>query len=256
MILLLLLSLLAPQREQIADDLYIREIEAGVYVVTHEFPWPANSLVVEMDDGTLVLVDTPYTANATTELLVWLDDHFGQRDMVAINSGFHVDNLGGNAALIARDIPVYGSSETVDLLDERGEDSRERTLGWLQSDQDTVYREGHAATPYVGPTHPFELEDGLELTFGEQTVQIVFPGAAHKPDNVAVYFPDRGLLFGGCMVLAEPGLGNTSDASLDEWADSIRTLEGFEAEIIIPGHGDRTDADLLAHTIELVEAAN
>jgi len=255
-ILLLILSLLAPERQQIAEDLYIREVDSGVYIVTHEFPWPANSLVVEMDNGTLVLVDTPYTPEATTELLVWLDDHFGEREMNAINSGFHVDNLGGNAALIENDILVYGSSYTVELLEERGEASRKRTLGWLQGGEYETYRLGHEATPYVGPTHVFELEDGLELEIGDETVQIFFPGEAHKPDNVVVYFEGRGLLFGGCMVLAENGIGNTSDASMHEWADSIRVLEDFPVQIVVPGHGDRTDTDLLAYTVELIEASN
>ena len=45
-------------RIDLAEDLYAREVQAGVFIITHAFPWPGNSMLVEMADGTLVLVDT------------------------------------------------------------------------------------------------------------------------------------------------------------------------------------------------------
>jgi metallo-beta-lactamase class B len=238
----------------LADDLTVRELEAGVYLITHAFPWPANSLLVEMADESLVLVDTPYTAEATAILFEWIDAQFGVRDIVAINTGFHVDNLGGNAYLIERGIPVYGSDLTPELLDDRGEDSRELMLSWLEAG--SVYYTGHRDVAYVPPTELFPLAEGLDLTFGQETVQVYYPGPTHAADNVVVWFPDRQLLFGGCMVLAGERVGNIADADMVNWPVAVARLARFEFETLIPGHGDRTDPDLLAHTIELLTEAN
>jgi len=241
-----------PERIAIAPDLFARQIRDDVIVFTHEFPWAANSMLVVITDDAMVLVDTPYTPEATGTLVAWAREHFGQRDLVAINTGFHVDNLGGNAALIEQGIPVYGSDATVDLLAERGEKTRATLLGWLRGPANRRFYEAHAAIPYVPPDHVFSLEDGLELAFDGATVAVYFPGASHTRDNVVVYFPAQRVLFGGCMILAGDSAGNTADADMDAWPDSVRRLKQFECDVLVPGHGDRYDPGLLDHTLALL----
>ena len=119
-------------RIDLAEGLYLRQIRKDVFVVTHVFPWPANSLIVEMANSDLVLVGSPYTPEATNEVLAWMDEHFGKRKIIAINTGYHVDNLGGNSALIEHGITVYGSDLTAQLLKERGEQTRQMLLGMLK----------------------------------------------------------------------------------------------------------------------------
>jgi len=237
---------------QIDADLSVRQVAEGVYIIRHSLPWAANSLLVEMPDGELVLVDTPYTPEATEEVLAWAEDRLGPRPVTAISTGFHVDNLGGNAYLLAAGIPVYGSEETAALLVERGEATRALLLGWLQAPADARYREAQAAVPYLPPDHLFPLDEGLALSFGDETVQVWFPGPTHAPDNVVVYFPNRRLLFGGCMILAGDEVGNTADADLAAWPESVARLAAFDADMVVPGHGDRLDPGLIAHTIAVL----
>jgi len=237
---------------RITEDLYVREVSEGVIVITHSFPWAANSLIVEMGDSSLVLVDTPYTPEATRDLLEWVAVRFGERTITAINTGYHYDNLGGNSYLIEQGIPVYGSRMTARLLHERGEAMREATLKWLEAPKHQRYREAHVTLPYVPPTQLFDLEEGLELEFGNESVQVYFPGPSHSPDNVVVYFPGRKVLFGGCMILGWDGVGNTSDADLDTWPAAVCDLRRFECDLIVPGHGDRLDPGLLEHTIQML----
>jgi metallo-beta-lactamase class B len=241
-----------PERFPIAEDLYGRQIREDVFIFTHEFPWPANSMLVVMGDGTLVLVDTPYTPQATEALVGWMRQEFGERDLIAINTGFHVDNLGGNSYLVAQDIPVYGSDMTAQLLAERGESTRAYLLEWLQGVPNQRFREAHAAIPYTPPNHLFPLEEGIEFEFGSEVVQVYYPGPSHTLDNVVVYFPTQRILFGGCMILAGEQLGNTEDANLDAWPQSVRALTQFEFDILVPGHGDRFDTELIQHTLELL----
>jgi hypothetical protein len=172
------------ERFDLTEDLYVRKVQDGVFVVTHAFPWPGNSMIVEMQNSDLVLVDTPYTPEATRELLEWVKVQLGERRVVAINTGFHDDNLGGNAYLVEQGIPVYGSELTARLLEERGEEERAMILGWLQAPQYQRYYETYQTLPHVAPTHLFDLDEGLLLEFGDETVQVYYPGPSHSPDNV------------------------------------------------------------------------
>jgi metallo-beta-lactamase class B len=216
------------KRIDVAEGLYLREVQNGAYVITQDTEFAANSLLVEMADSSLVLVDTPYTVDATRELHGWIIEQYGDRDLIEINTGSHDDNLAGNGYLISRGVPVYGADLTADLLKEHN-------------------------SPNAPPTNLYPLDEGLELTFGSEIVRVYHPGPTHTRDNVVVYFPDRHLLFGGCMVSGWGGIGNTDNADLEAWPVSLRSLEQFEADLVIPGHGDRFYPANIDETIEALE---
>jgi glyoxylase-like metal-dependent hydrolase (beta-lactamase superfamily II) len=205
-----------------------------------------------MADGSLALVDTPYTPEATGTMLDWAEDTLGERQITAVNTGYHYDNLGGNAELVQAGIPVYGSDAIPGLIAERGGALRALTLGWLSDPKMEAYRAAHEALEYVPPDHLFPLRDGLTLSFGEEELVVFFPGPTHAADNVVVYFPARRILFGGCMILAGEAVGNTSDADLAAWPESIERLRVFDADLVVPGHGDRMDPGLIDHTLEIL----
>jgi metallo-beta-lactamase class B len=241
-------------RIDLSEGLYLRQIRKDVFVVTHAFPWPANSLIVEMANSDLVLVGSPYTPEATNEVLAWMDAHFGKRKIIAINTGYNVDNLGGNGALIKHGITVYGSDLTAKLLKERGEQTRQVLLGMLEGTANERYYKAHAEIPYVAPTQLFPIAQGLKLSFGEEQVEVYYPGPSQAPDKVVVYFSGKKILFGGCMILGGDQVGNISDADLKNWPDAVRKLRQFDVEIVVPGHGDRLDAGLIDNTITLLVA--
>jgi len=205
-----------------------------------------------MANADLVWVGTPYTPEATNSVLDWIEAYFGKQDIVEINTGYHVDNLGGNPALLERGIAVYGADLTAQLLDERGEQTRAAILGMLEGAGNQAIVQAHAAIQYMPPSILYPIQDGLVLKFGDETVQVYFPGPSHAPDNVVVYFPGQKVLFGGCMILAGDQVGNTSDADLKAWPESVGRLSQFQADWIIPGHGDRFDPGLLEHTISVL----
>ncbi len=245
-----------PRSEQrvhrLSDDLEIREILPDAFVVTHWFPWGGNSLVVLIGESDAVFVDTPYTPEATEVVLDWIAERFGDRSFVEVNTGYHVDNLGGNQALVSRGIPILGSDKTASLLRARGEATRELTVNWLQDAENKSYRERHATIEYVEPTHLFRLPEGHELIVANELVQVTFPGETHAPDNVVVYFPERKLLFGGCMIRAGSGLGNTADANMESRKSAIEQLRVLECVAVVPGHGIRFDPGVIDNTISML----
>jgi metallo-beta-lactamase class B len=238
-------------RFDLADDLYLRQIGEGAYVITHSYPWPANSLLVEMADGTLVLAGSTYTPEAAQSVLEWAARQFGQRQVVGIDTGYHVDNLGGNQTLLENGFPVYGSDLTVGLLESQGEHSRQMMLD-LIGDPQSLYYKAYQEMEFIPPDHVFPINDGLTLTFGSEQVQVFYPGPSQAPDKVVVYFLSRKLLFGSCMVLGGDTIGNTADADLTNWPEAIRKLEQFDVDVVVPGHGDRLDPGLIQHTLDLL----
>ncbi len=248
--------------ESIDDGLHIEKIADGTFVVNHEFPWASNSMVVVMNNSDIILIDTPNTPEATKMLLDWMNNKFGKRKLVAINTGFHFDNLGGNQTLIEDGIPIYGSTLTVDLIEEYGEDSRDLMLKWLDKPESKIFYDTYKTIPYIAPTNLFDLDESdmvieIEaLSKYDQEIEIYYPGESHSKDNLVVNFPQKNILFGGCMIksLESINLGNIADANLDEWPKSVKkVLDKYEysTEIVMPGHGDIGNLDLIRHTIEL-----
>jgi glyoxylase-like metal-dependent hydrolase (beta-lactamase superfamily II) len=215
-----------------------------------------------MEDSEVVLVDTPYTYEATKELVEWIRGFTGtQTKFTAINTGFHFDNLGGNQYLAEQGIPIYGTSKTADMIQKRGEKSRTWFLQSLQSPKDKKYYDAYKDLAYIPPTELIELNINEEkkLSFGAESLILYYPGETHSPDNITVYYPEKKILFGGCMIkeLSAANLGNTDDANLDMWPASIERLKAkyneANVKIIIPGHGKAGDIRLLDKTLELLK---
>jgi glyoxylase-like metal-dependent hydrolase (beta-lactamase superfamily II) len=229
-------------------------------MAVHAFPWGANSLAIEMKNSDVVLLDTPYTYEATKELVEWIRGLTGEEThFTAINTGFHFDNLGGNQYLFEQGIPIYGTSKTVDMIQERGEKSRTWFMQSLQAPQNKRYYDVFKDQAYIPPTEVIELsmDAEKELSFGTENLVLYYPGETHSPDNITVYYPEKKILFGGCMIkeLSAADLGNTDDANLEQWPVSIERLKAKYNEanvnIVIPGHGKTGDIRLLDKTLEL-----
>lgn len=245
---------------EISEELTIEKIDEGVMNVNHEFPWDANSLMIEMKNSDMILIDTPYTYDATKELVEWLQDMVGKdRNIFAINTGFHFDNLGGNKYLKEQGIEIYGTSRTVELIHEKGEESRELFLNWLKAPENKKYYDVYMDLEYIEPTEILKLKTDEEeiLNFGNESLILYYPGESHSPDNIVVYYPEKRILFGGCMVkeLNATNLGNTADANLEEWSTSLERLKEkyneTNVKYLIPGHGDIGNIQLLDNTLDL-----
>ncbi len=242
---------------ELAEGLQVVPLDEGVYQVIHAFPWRANSLLVRVSDDTMVWVDTPYEDKATERVVEWLHNTFGEVRIIEINTGYHWDNAGGNGFLLEQGIPVYGADLSARLLQERGEWIRTETLAMLEAPEHASYRALHAGQVFHSPDHTFPAKEGLRLQFGDEVVEVFFPGPSHAPDNLVVYFRERRLLFGGCMIraLGARETGYTGDADLAEWPGAVRrTLERYPAvQMVIPGHGAAGGPELLDHTIRILE---
>jgi metallo-beta-lactamase class B len=236
---------------RINEELRVERLADGAYLIVHERPWPSNSLLVEMPDGTLVLCDTPSDDQATAALLEWIATEFGEREVVAINGHFHPDAMGGNRALKAAGARSYGSELSARMLSERGPKVHDQMLVGMAED----LIERYAQSEWQPPEHLFPEDEGLELRFGDERVVVYYPGPGHTPDNVVTWFPERKLLFGGCLLRTVPRMGNVVDADLERYPQTVENLRRFDAEIVVPGHGRVGGPELLDITLEAAAAA-
>jgi len=264
LILILFLQVFAPlllqaQREIVFDpELKMTRLNERVWVVTHCFPWDSNSLVVQASDKEVVLIDTPYTNEATEIILTYIREEMKPRRITAILTGFHVDNLGGTASLLKRGIPVYGADRTCRLIDEKLASTQRQLLTWLKSPEQEKYRQAYTSMKFEKPDRVFPIEKGLFLKKGKLSFEVYCPGESHSPDNLTVYIKELDLLFGGCMVksLESRNLGFIADANMSEWPVSVQKIQAKypHAKHVIPHHGEWGDAALLRHTLDLFNA--
>lgn len=247
-------SIFAQFETKLSDELVISKLSDTVYVVTHSFPWESNSLIVKASDKEVVLIDTPYDPSATELMLDWIEKNIEPKKITAINTGYHIDNLGGNQYLIEKGIDVYGSDRTCALIDERGAKTQQQLISMFEPEQERI-KKVYESMVFVKPNKVFKIEEGIFLKIGDICFDVYFPGETHSPDNVVVYIKECNLLFGGCMVksLSSKDLGFTGDANISEWPVSLERVQKKYGTvgIVIPHHGMWGDMRLLQHTMDL-----
>lgn len=250
------LAALAQQEIVFDPELKITKLSDNVWIVTHCFPWDSNSVIVKASGKDVVLIDTPYTNDATETILQYIQKEINPRKITAIITGFHIDNLGGIGCLLQHKIPVYGSDMTCRLIDERSEQTQQQVMVWLKSPEQDKYRQAYADAKFEKPDHVFSIKKGLSLKKGKLSFDIYFPGESHSPDNLIVYIKELHLLFGGCMIksLESKNLGFTGDANMTEWQKSVRKVQEKYADVqwVIPHHGKWGDPSLLHRTLDLL----
>lgn len=195
----------------------------------------SHGLVVA-SGGAALLVNTPWGADpeADTEaVLRAAAQTTGVAVSRAVVTHHHDDSVAGIAALRRAAIPTYATALTADLM---------ANEGWGRPDGRLAPTPGNAWT----------------LRYGDQTVEVFYPGPGHTADNVVVFVPAARVLFGGCLI--RPGesesLGNTADADLAAWDASVARVRGRYAgrvDVVVPTHGAPGGPALLDHTIRLVE---
>ncbi len=224
----------------------------GAWLVTHTRAFSSNSLLVEAGDATLVLCDTPMTEAATVELIDWAHERFGERRWIVINGHHHPDCTAGNATMLDAGAEIWASDMTAKLHAEHGR----AQLDSLSEDLADDPLGAELAKTRVRPaTKTFPLDETQVLELSSERVEIIHPGPAHALDNVVTHFPERKLVFAGCMCFSanRQGMGYIGDADTDAWPAALARVQELGATVVVPGHGDPGGPELLSHTADVVK---
>jgi metallo-beta-lactamase class B len=236
---------------RIDEELSVRSLAIDTYLVVHEPFVSANVLVAKMPDGTVVICSSPVETEASRALVAWVKRTLKPTRIIAINTHFHPDGTGGNDAYREHGVETYASTLTQRLLKEKGVPMLAESAKSFEGTE----RERILATKIALASHTFDEKVGLAFRFGDEEVRVVYPGAAHSPDNVLVFFPARGILFGGCMIKGSQSVGYIGDADLEHWEAAVEIARGLGARVVIPGHGPVGGPELFDLTTSVVRKA-
>ena len=239
----------------IRNELFLTKISDAVYVATHYFPWESNSLVVKTDKGNFVFIDTPYTDAATEVLYNWVRSNYSPKDIKAIVTGYHIDNVGGVGFLRSKDIEVIGSRLTNSLIESHGSNSLRTLSLWLNPSTQKKFVDHYSTATLVKATTEIELRDLYSYQFDDVKLELFYPGESHSVDNLTVFIENGNILFGTCIIksLENRNLGFTGDANLENWPNAVRRIKERyrDARVVIPHHGKWGGPELFDHTLSL-----
>lgn len=248
---LLVAPLAAPT--PLGDQLSVDPVAPDTWVATDLAFHHSRVLVARMPDQTVVIVSSPFEDVGAGRLLAWIRAELKPARIVAINPHFHFDGTGGNAAFHRAGVETWSSDRTRALIEREGAALKRAVADGLK---DRALKARIEAMGVAPATRTFPLEAGKTFDFGGERVEVRFPGEAHSPDNVVVWFPKRRILFGGCMIKPGDDLGYLGAANLTTWPEAARALERFGAQLVIPGHAKWGGPELIERTVQNALAAS
>jgi metallo-beta-lactamase class B len=230
LLLLFFLNNIFGQKED--RHLKISRLTGGFYVFTTFNSYkgnliPANGMYLVTNEG-VVMFDTPWDTTQFQPLLDSIKTRHHKNVVLCIATHFHEDRTGGLQYYSQQGIKTYTTRRTDELSKKRGMKRAEFLM-----DKDTVF------------------------TVGQYSFQTYFPGAAHAPDNIIIWFEREKILYGGCLIKSVEAhdLGNLSDANVKQYAATIRNVQAKckHPHYIITGHDNWMDTNSLNHTLQMAQ---
>lgn len=216
---------------KITEDIYLLKLSETTYIHVSwhsDTKWgkfTCNGMLVIVK-GQAALFDTPMTDSLTRRLIYFIEDSLQAEIKYFAPNHWHGD-----------------CTEGIDLIDSLGA----KIISTDKTKEISITKNIIAASQ--------TFSDTLTIDLSGKKIFFYYPGEAHAKDNMVVWLEDERILFGGCMVrpLETDSKGNLSDANEQEWPKTIkRVKKKFEdVLIVIPGHGDYGNSDLLDHTIKI-----
>jgi len=212
----------------IADGVWVHTTN---YLLPGQSPIPVNGLVV-VDGDEVTLVDGAWGELATLSLIEAAKEETGKPVAKMVVTHHHADRTQGVDAAERAGIEVFTHPDTPTLA-------------------------ARAGLP-VPNTSVAALKDPRSRTRVGK-VEIAFPGHGHAPDNLVVYLPEENILYVGCAArgAGSQTLGNTADADLSVWRDSLIWTKATysEARTVVPGHGKGANLSLIDATVAMIDQA-
>jgi metallo-beta-lactamase class B len=212
---------------QLTDNIYVC---TSYGILDDGSVYPANGLYIVTATG-VIMIDTPWGEPQTLQLLDTLRSRYHKPVLYCISTHFHADRTGGVDILKQRGIKTYSTLLTKQLAAKNGDKQ---------------------------PEFPFRNDTTFKT--GGAVVDVYYPGAGHTQDNIVIWLPQHGVLFGGCFIKSfdSGDIGNIADANLKAWPGSIENVRTrFKGiKYVIPGHeGWQGDTSQFGHTLKLIKQA-
>jgi glyoxylase-like metal-dependent hydrolase (beta-lactamase superfamily II) len=192
----------------------------------------SNSAVFVLP-ASVVVVDTQVTPEGGAALIRSIGAATTNPITHVVNTHYHGDHAGGNAAFAGAGAEIIASDDTRRLLHERDQERYEyaRTFG-------LVVQHPHVISP---PTRTFSGR--LPLRIDGETLELMQIGRCETPDACIVHWPGRRVVAAGDGVATDSypwtGVPFLDEGLADDgqWVKYLRAIEALAPEVLIPGHG-------------------
>jgi cyclase len=200
------------------------EVAGGAYAyVQPDGTWFINNAGFIVGDDHVVLIDTCATERRTKALLAAVAAVTDAPVTVVVNTHHHGDHTHGN--YLVTGATIVGHRECKEEVERMGI----MTL-------DTVWGEVEWGDLQLR-SPDLTFTDGIDLTVGDQVVEVrAFGAAAHTTNDCVAWLPDRRVLYTGDLVF-HGGTPFVVMGSISGSLNSLDWLRSFDPEVIVPGHG-------------------
>ena len=216
----------------------MQKISDNVYVETK---WRGCNIGFVVTRAGVVMIDTP---QIPTDAIKWRDEIAKHgRVRYLINTEPHGDHTTGNYFFKGTVVAHEGTREAI--LAASAEQLKERLK---QTDPESLPLVKRFS--YRPPT--ITLSQRLTLYLGDHTFQLIhIPG--HTPYQVAVFIPEERVVFTSDNIFYQrpPAL---REAVPYGWLDSLKLLQGLEADVLVPGHGEVCDPSYILEQAAIIQS--
>lgn len=257
------LFLLSPAALSAGDNVFrIVKVADGVFaaIARPTFRLNCNAAIILQDDGVIV-VDAESVPSAAREVIGAIKSITRKPVKYLVITHFHGDHFQGASAYLAEwpDVQVVSSDGTREGIAKRGiPRMRRETLGLparieklnadLQNAQGEAERLRIQEKLQQGEAYYTELkvlngvlpsatvDRSLTLPSKSHKVEIMWLGRGHTDGDLYIYVPDVRVMITGDAL--HSGTPTMTDASPYEWICTLATVERFDIDTVIGGHGD------------------
>ena len=212
----------------------------GVYALTAE--GDPNVGAIEGEDF-IVAIEARATPAAAQDWLKMLRRHTQKPVKHLVLTHYHAVRVLGASAFGAQNIIT--SDVTRKLIEERGKEDWDSEFGRMPR----LFKDPDGIPGLTRPTVTFTHQARIELGGARGHLELRFCGRGHTAGDIAIWYPQKKILFAGDLVEAEAAL-YTGDAFHMDWSSgTLDMIKAFGAEALIGGRG------AVAHGREAVDAA-
>ncbi|MEM7645647.1 MAG: subclass B1 metallo-beta-lactamase [Pseudomonadota bacterium] len=233
------------------NQLSVEKIQDRVFLFTDREFYSSNTLVVKMLDQSVVIVSSPFDDIGTLTMMNWIQENLKPKKIIAINTHFHRDGMGGNTIYKRFGAETWASDKSQELRRKANRIPAHKSVSFYKNPE---HKKRLLKSPVETAEFTFSLVAGKEFNLSGEKVFVQYPGHAHSSDNTVVYFPSSKILFGGCMIKPK-SLGYLGDANVENWPQAAAYLKKFDTRIVIPGHAPWGGPQLIDQTIKVAQKA-
>ena len=191
----------------------------------------------------VVVIDTGISYRQGRRMLAAIARITDKPVELVINTHAVQEFLFGNAAFEERGIPILAHRETTKLMKARCGHCLENLKPLLGAELE--------GTRLVTPQRQIDATTTIDA--GGRRLQLIYPGWASTPGDLAVFDPDSGALFAGGLVCIDR-IPDIRDSDFEGWQRALKQLQEIKPARVVPGHGPVSGPEAISQTGAYLEA--